>query len=169
MIVVRGTKKFLDRVGRPEADPPASTSVLGDWYVNVLFWRRQVALFVNASTFVPVFVPLAPAGGVLGRFPAAMAGVFGVLGVDPRFVHAETVEMGSVVLAKTASRQVLGVMNEFAFMAEHTISTGHSDPDDLLGLSVWLAGTIVGPISRDAGSTPLGVLERVVAGALAGG
>lgn len=167
MIVVRGTKKFLDRVGRPEADPPASTAVLGDWYANVLFWRRQVALFVNATTFTPVFMPLAPAGGVLGRFPVAMAELLGVLGVDPRFVHAETLAMSSVMLGKTASRQVLGVMNEFAFMAEHTISTGHSDPDDLLGLSVWLADTIVGPISRDDGSTPRGALDRIVATALA--
>ncbi|MCB0995943.1 MAG: hypothetical protein KDB21_12675 [Acidimicrobiales bacterium] len=77
--------------------------------------------------------------------------------------------MSSAVLAKTASRQVLGVMNEFAFMAEHTISTGRSDPADLVGLSVWLANTIVGPISKDDGYTPLGVLQRVVATALRDG
>ena len=65
--------------------------------------------------------------------------------------------------AKTASRQVLGVMNEFTFMAEHTASTGRSDRADLLGLSVWLADTIVGPISRDDGYTPLGALQRTVA------
>ncbi len=163
MFTVRGTKKFLDRVGRPVPDPPVSSTVLGDWYANVLFWRPQVALFVNASTFVPVLMPLAPAVGVVGRFPAAMAEVFAVLGIDPRFVDVETAEMRSAVLAKTASRQVLGVMNEFVFMAEHTISTGRSDPDDLVGLSVWLADTIVGPISREDGCTPLGALQRRVA------
>lgn len=168
MFTVRGTKKFLDRVGRPVPDPPASSTVLGDWYANVLFWRPQVALFVNASTFVPVLMPLAPAAGVVGRFPAAMAEVFATLGIDPRFVEAETTEMESVVLAKTASRQVLGVMNEFVFMAEHTISTGRSNPDDLVGLSVWLANTIVGPISRDDGSTPLGALQGRVAEAVGG-
>jgi len=56
--------------------------------------------------------------------------------------------MVEVVSAKTASRQVLGVMNEFRFMAEHSISTGRSDPADLAGLSVWLANSIVGPISK---------------------
>lgn len=168
MFTVRGTKKFLDRVGRPVPDPPASSTVLGDWYANVLFWRPQVALFVNASTFVPVLMPLALASGVVGRFPAAMAEVFAVLGIDPRFVEAEMAEMGSVVLAKTASRQVLGVMNEFVFMAEHTISTGRSDPDDLVGLSVWLANTIVGPIGRDDGHTPLGALQNRVAEAVGG-
>ena len=79
-----------------------------------------------------------------------------------------TTEMESVVLAKTASRQVLGVMNEFVFMAEHTISTGRSDPDDLVGMSVWLANTIVGPISRDDGHTPLGALQNRVAEAVGG-
>ncbi len=166
MFTVRGTKKFLDRVGRPVPDPPAGSTVLGDWYANVLFWRPQVALFVNASTFTPVMMPLAPAASVVGRFPAAMGEVLAALGIDPRFVAVETTEMQSVALAKTASRQVLGVMNEFAFMAEHTISTGRSDPADLVGLSVWLANTIVGPVSRDDGSTPLGALQHRVAEAL---
>ena len=145
------------------ADPPSSSTVLGDWYANVLLWRPQVALFVNAATFVPVLMPLAPASGVVAQFPAAMAAVLGALGIDPCFVESESSEMCSVLLAKTASRQVLGVMNEFTFMAEHTISTGRSDPADLLGLSVWLANTIVGPISKDDGHRPFGVLQRVVA------
>ena len=165
MFTVRGTQKFLDRVGRPVAEPPSSSTVLGDCYANVLFWRPQVALFVNAATFVPVLMPFAPSSGVVARFPTAMAEVLGALGVDPWFVDSEATEMSSAVLAKTASRQVLGVMNEFTFMAEHTIGARRSDATDLLGLSVWLANTIVGPISKDDGYTPLGVLQRVVAAA----
>ena len=167
VFTVRGTKKFLDRVGRPVADPlPPSSAVLGDWYGNVLFWRPQVAVFVNASTFVPVLMPLAPSTSVLDRFPAAMAEVFAKLGIDPRFVASETSAMQSAVLAKTASRQVLGVMNEFVFMAEHAIDAGRCDAHDLIGLSVWLADTIVGPISKDDGYTPLGALHRLVAATL---
>ena len=128
MYTVRGTKKFLDREGRPVADPPPSSTVLGDWYANVLFWRPQVALFVNAATFIPVLMPLAPAAGMVARFPMAMAEVLGALGVDPRIVESESTEMSSVVLAKTASHQVLGVMNEFTFMAEHTMSTTGCGP-----------------------------------------
>jgi hypothetical protein len=63
------------------ADPPSSTTVLGDWYANVLFWRPHVALFVNATTFVPVLIPLAPTSGVVTRFPVAMAKVLGALGL----------------------------------------------------------------------------------------
>ena len=168
MFTVRGTKKFLDRVGRPVVEPPASTTVLGDWYANVLFWRPQVALFVNATTFLPVLMPLAPAAGVLARFPGAMAEVIHGLGIDPRFVAAEQESMCDVTLAKTASRQVLGVMNEFAFMAEHSISTGQCDQFDLLDLSVWLANTIVGPLTIDVGYTPHGALQQLVAAVLPG-
>lgn len=74
--------------------------------------------------------------------------------------------VGRPMIEPPPSSTVLGVMNEFTFMAEHTISTGRSDPADLLGLSVWLANTIVGPISKDDGYTPLGVLQRVVATAM---
>ena len=163
MFTVRGTKKFLDRVGHPAADPlPSPSTVLGEWYANVLFWRPQVALFVNATTFVPVLMPFAPAVDVVARFPAAMAEVLGALGIDPRFVDSQSTQMTSAVLAKTASRQVLGVMNEFTFMAEDSLGKSRSGSADLLGLSVWLADTIVGPISNDDGFTPLGALQRVV-------
>jgi hypothetical protein len=159
---IRGTGKFLARVGRPVPDPSPSTTILGDWYANLLFWRTQVALFVNAPTFLPVFVPLAPAAGVLDRFPAAMAAVLRDLAIDPRFIDTEVVEMDAPVLATTASRQVLGVMNEHARMADHAVTTGRAHAADVLGLSTWLATTIVGPLTHDDRYTPLGAVLRLV-------
>ena len=32
MIVLRCTQKLLKRIGPPLADPPASTTALGDWF-----------------------------------------------------------------------------------------------------------------------------------------
>ncbi|MEX2487714.1 MAG: hypothetical protein WD377_08870, partial [Nitriliruptoraceae bacterium] len=37
-----------------------STTTLGDWFATALFWRLQVALLVNACTFIPAFMELAP-------------------------------------------------------------------------------------------------------------
>jgi len=71
-------------------------------------------------------------------------GAVRALGIDLTFVDRKSDEMVEVVSAKSASRQVLGVMNEFTCMAEHSISTGRSDPADLAGLSVWHANSIVG-------------------------
>lgn len=73
MLVVHGTRKFLDRVGRSEAGADdTSTTRLGSWYATVLLWRPQVALFVNETTLLPVLMPLAPAASLLARFPAAL-------------------------------------------------------------------------------------------------
>jgi hypothetical protein len=42
VLVIRGTKKVLDRVGGVTAAAnDRSTTRLGDWYLNVLFWRPQ--------------------------------------------------------------------------------------------------------------------------------
>jgi hypothetical protein len=57
VIVVRATRRFLDRVGRPDA-ACASSASLGDWYANALLSRPQVGLFVNEQTLLPVVVPL---------------------------------------------------------------------------------------------------------------
>ena len=82
VMVVRGTKRFLDRVGRPEGSEAQSSSALGDWYANVWFWRPQVALFVSERTLVPVIVPLAPASSVITRFPTSFAEIATRMGVD---------------------------------------------------------------------------------------
>ena len=52
-------------------------------YATVLFWRPQVALFVNEASRLPVFVPLAPAARVVDRFVGQAALVFGVLAHTP--------------------------------------------------------------------------------------
>jgi hypothetical protein len=72
VLTVRGTKKLLDRVGSPDIEPPASTTVLGDWYATVLFWKPQVVLFVNEGTLLPVLTPFAPARTLLSRFPESV-------------------------------------------------------------------------------------------------
>jgi hypothetical protein len=54
VVVVRATKKLLDRASGTTPGDGVSTGTLGDWYAKPLFWRPQVALFVNETTFLPV-------------------------------------------------------------------------------------------------------------------
>jgi hypothetical protein len=119
-------------------------------------------LFVHANTFLPVFVPFAPVSSVLARFPSTLAEVLHHLQIDHRFIQAVVEEMGEPVLAKTASRQVLGVMNEFTFMAEHSTSSRAVESGDLVALSCWLADTIVGPLTKNDLYTPIGALLQHV-------
>jgi len=142
VIVVRGTKKFLDRVGAAVPVHGLSTGALGDWYANALFWRPQVALFVNEKTRLPVFVPLAPAKSVVERLPAEFEKVARRIGAEGAALDAELVVMKDAVLAKTASRSILGTMNDFVHMAESYRWT--TDDVDLVDLAVWLADTPCG-------------------------
>jgi hypothetical protein len=137
VLVVRGTRKFLERVGPPSSGDARSTGVLGDWYANALFWRPQVALFVNERTRLPVFVPLAPAKSVINRLPVEFEKVARDLGVDGGSLDAEVAGMREWALAKTASRSVLGSMNEFVLLAD-SYRWSH-DEIELTDMSVWLA------------------------------
>jgi len=152
-MVVRGTKKFLDRAGRPDWSEMQSSCVLGDWYANVWFWRSQVALFVSERTLLPVIVPLAPASAVIARFPVAFAEVATRIGVEPAAVDGETARMTTWTLATTASRSVLGVMNEFAYLADNYRE--RHDPLDLVELSLWLAQVPCSPLYPRHGTPEL--------------
>ena len=145
MLVVRGTKKFRERVGDTSPTDGQPTGLLGGWYANALFWRPQVALFVNETTRLPVFVPLAPAKSVIDRFPAEFEKVARRLGVDSAGLSGELHEMEHWLVAKTASRSVLGTMNDFAHMADNY--RWLHDEVDLVDLAAWLAHTPCGTSS----------------------
>jgi len=150
MIVVRGTKKFLDRAGRPVAGEVTSSGMLGDWYVNVWFWRPQVAAFVNERTLLPVLVPLAPAASAVERLPVSFGEIARRMDVNPRALDAELRTMEEWILAKTASRSVLGVMNEFSHLADNY--RRRDDLIDLVDLSLWLAQVPCSPLFGSTGS-----------------
>jgi hypothetical protein len=150
VMVVRGTKKFLDRVGRAYWAEAPSTGVLGDWYANPLFWRPQVVLFVNERTRLPVVAPFAPASSILERFPAHFAEVATRIGVPGEAIAAERASMAEWALAKTANRSVLGTMNEFTYLAEEFRRLNGAV--DLLKLSLWLAQTPCSPLFKSHGS-----------------
>ena len=150
MLIVRGTKKLRDRVKAPLADGShASTTVLGDWFATALFWKPQAALLVNERTFVPVFMPLAPAATLLDRAPDAIAAVLRRHGVDEKFIADELEAMRDVRLAPTNNRSVLGVMNGFEFHGEIRFATRSMDLEDL---SMELAQTPIDPLRGRTGS-----------------
>ncbi len=99
-------------------DPVVEPSTkLRNWCAKPLFWRPQHAFFVSESTFLPVFAPLAPASTLAMRFPDELATILRAHGVPESFIADELAAMDDVVVSRTNNRQVLGVLNEFAFMA----------------------------------------------------
>lgn len=149
VFVVHGTKKLLDRRGGPATSTEPSTTVLGDWYATVVFWRPQVALFVNEATRLPVLVPYAPAKTLIPRFVTHLEAVLDALGVDPRFTATEADEMTEHAWAKTTNRSVVGTLTEFTFLAD--AYRDRLGSDDLMMLSLRLASTPCGPLRNSHG------------------
>lgn len=160
MFILHCTKKLLDRIKQPVVTvPPVPTTKLGNWYATVLFWKPQVALLVNERTLLPVLMPLAPAAMLAAKFPAELAEVLQALGIDTDFIADEVEAMVQSSLAKTANRSVVGIMNEFSFLAE-----GYRDlmeTADLLALTMRLAETPCSPIRYNS---PVRALREIVVG-----
>ena len=157
MLTIRATKKLLDRCGGPSSNEP-STTRLGDWYATVLFWRPQVVLFVNEQTRCPVFAPFAPITQVVPRFIDAFGKIATQLGVALTALDAECALMNDHAWAKTASRSVVGSMNDFAFLADHA---RQQEGVDLVALSLRLARTPCGPLRAGAGHPDRALLSAL--------
>ncbi len=123
--------------------------MLGDWYATMLHWRPQVALLVNERTLLPVLMPLAPASTMPARAADHVGEILAAHGVADATVKAELDEMRQWQVAPTANRSVVGVMNEFTFLAD---TFRDSLTPNLVDLSVRLAGTPCSPLYKRHGS-----------------
>ena len=95
-------------------------------------------------------MPLAPSATLLARFPDHLARALAVHDIPESFVSDELSRMDDVRLAKTASRGLLGIMNEFTFLAQ--ADRGRSADTDLTALARWLASTPYSPLFKRHGS-----------------
>lgn len=58
MVILRLTRKLLARVGPPTPDPPASTTVLGDWFGHLVFVGHQrYVILVSERSRLAVLLP----------------------------------------------------------------------------------------------------------------
>lgn len=145
------TRKLRDRLGHQPTSVPESTpaSTLGHWYATVLFWRPQVVLCVNERTLLPVLIPLVPAATLPARFPEALATVLQAHGWDTAKIDAEMQHMHECEIVKTANRSVVGMLNEFAFLAR-VWKEEQDAPPDLRRLSMKLADVPCKPLRYDS-------------------
>ncbi|MDP3630618.1 MAG: hypothetical protein Q8S43_06675, partial [Actinomycetota bacterium] len=140
LVVLRCTRKLLDRVGVPLESPPQSSSRLGDWYAKPFqIGRKRFILLMSGTSRLPV-VMLDRDVVNLGRdFPDALGAVLSALGVPDLAAAAEVELSREFVYAATDSRSMLGSLNDFALMAQHR--SRDSGEIDVVGLSVELSGT----------------------------
>jgi hypothetical protein len=151
VLVVHTTKKLAQRIGGFNAIGDAQPApLLGAWYATVMFWRPQAALFVSERTLLPVLMRFAPSSTLLARFPSELTVVLNEHGVPSHVIETETAALDTAKVVPTASRSLLGVLNEYVRLAEH-VQRGQGSTD-LLGLSCWLAETPMSPLFKGHGS-----------------
>jgi hypothetical protein len=141
MFALRCTQKLLDRIkASPDPEPVPPDTVLGDWYANIVrAGRTQLVLAVSERTLLPVVVPLKEARTVGRRISEAVAPMLLSIGIPAEAVIIECNTMQDVSIAKTASRRVLGSLNDLAFQLQ--VGLVHFPDRTLLEHSLWLART----------------------------
>jgi len=139
MVTLRCTKRLLRRIGVPAEGPTAPpTTVLGDWYANLYHTRpQQLVLCVNERTLLAALIPARDAKTLGPRFRDRVLHLLTRLGVPPASVEAEARAMADVAFGPTASRRVLGCLNEAAYAVATEFELGRrtSAPDLELFLS----------------------------------
>lgn len=150
MFTLRCTGKLLKRLSGPtEVSPTTPTTRLGDWYAHLLFTRPQLVLCVSERTLLPVLIPARDAGHLVPRLRDAVGTMLRALDVPETLVAAEMSAMTDAVIGKTASRSILGSINDFTHMLD-----AYLDGRPLLAVSLHLAecpcGSLRGNAPRDA-------------------
>jgi hypothetical protein len=124
LVVLRCTGKLLALLGGRAvalSDPPASDD---DWYANLLWVdRRKCLLLAHAGTLFPVFV------AAIRKTELRPLGVYLVKRVEAE-LRSEglppdsfgRLDPDAVQLAKTASRTILGFMNEMAAHCDYAVA-----------------------------------------------
>lgn len=143
MYTLRCTRKLLKRLGaRPSSEAITPTTVLGDWYANLLHMRpRQLVLAMNERSLLCVLVPAAPMDRLSQRLRDAVADLLLEVGVPSSLVATELQAMEPMTIGATASRAVLGCMNDAVVQIE-TYPAGDAGQVKLRDLTLYLADNI---------------------------
>lgn len=146
MFTVRCTQKLLRR-NDCTATPALPTTILGDWYANVLYSRpHQVVLCVSERSLLPVVLHAKEAHTLAPRLTLAVAQVLQRLGVGAALIEKEQSEMLAFAYSRTQNRKVLGQLNDLMFQLSWRL---HDRPhESFLAHSLDLAQTPCGAIGH---------------------
>jgi hypothetical protein len=126
VFTLRCTQRLLARLARPPAEIGIEpTTHLGDWYANLLrVGRRQLVLAISERTFLPVVITAAPANTIVARLRVELPEILRAMSVEGATIDEELAEMANVTVARTASRQVTGVLVDFSKLLAFWIEDG---------------------------------------------
>jgi hypothetical protein len=123
MFTFRCTQKLLRKFPSASRDAnTAPTTLLGDWYANVLFLRpQQIVLCISERTLLPLIVPAKDAVHLVDRFTQELPAILLALKVQPSAVEQEIGAMQDYCIGSTKDRRVVGSLSELVFQLEHQL------------------------------------------------
>ena len=135
MFRLRCTRKMLQRIkDEPLEGSIPTTTALGDWYANVIPMPfGELLLFVNERSFLTVAIPGEEVKFILPQLRQRVDDLLERFNVPNRLVIAEIRNMDSVLITKTASRSLLGSMNDIAFNYQVMVQYDETDRIQNLG------------------------------------
>ena len=137
MFALRCTRKLLDRIPGVVEETAPSTTVLGDWYANILFGRPQVVLLASEKSLLPIVVPAAPISGLVVRFIEQLAFVLDDFDVPKEQIMEELGRMEECHIGKTINRSVVRLSDDCMWRLERWLHDPH--PPSLEQVSHYLA------------------------------
>ena len=118
---------------------------LGDWYGNLFsVGRQQWAMFTSERSLLSVVMLAKEMQPLPESLANGLRGLLCALEVPEALIDEETARMQACVITTTASRSVLGSMNDFAFAAKLYLS--ESQPLSLIEIQLRLAEVPMKPL-----------------------
>jgi hypothetical protein len=140
------TAKLLSQLKAVAEAPAESTTRLGNWYGNLfVVGQQQWAMFTSERSLLTVILPAGEISPLPGALAASVRRVLADMEAPPALVEDEIARMQACVFAPTASRSVLGSMNDLIFSAK--IHLSESPPLPLFELQRRLAETPMKPLN----------------------
>lgn len=139
------TSKLLKRANfLISSTTPAYTTVLGNWYANIIYLhRRQLLLFVSDVTRLAIITPAKDIRYLSIHLKNHLTLLLETLGMRSAWIDAELEEMSRVTYTTTRSRSVLGTMNDYHYQIKFILSeTGIENPFEI---ALKLSDGLVGP------------------------
>jgi hypothetical protein len=151
VVILRCTQKLIRRLGRPVVhNPERSSTILGDWYTDILFTQpRQVVLCVSENARLPIVLLARELRTLDERLPVALGSVLKDLHVSQSAISRELAGMAAFGVARTASRSILGTLNDYAIAVTVTWALAEKPGISLHQLSLNLCETPVGPLKYE--------------------